>query len=142
MLFVVAFIRLVVIIAARSLHNEMVRRVSAARGAVQRSLAARNRAGGGGAPSPGGSSVFFTSPGAAYASVSSRTNQMADGADSGAAAAAALEVATHGLAGSVAEEGRQGGPVVDTEAVMAMEVAGGPLPDGGTAGSDAIVELH
>ena len=53
------------------LHNEMVRRVSAARGAVQRSLAARR----GGPTSPAGpQSVFFTSPGAAAASVRVRSN--------------------------------------------------------------------
>jgi hypothetical protein len=106
-------------VSGRQLHGEMVRRASAARLAVQRSLAAHQP----GAASP--SAVFFASPGAAYEAVSRTTRPLAsrfasDGAsggddDAATAAGGAGDDATAAAATNVADV---------LEGSVVMEVAG------------------
>lgn len=130
-------------VSGLSLHNEMVRRASSARNAVQRALVARQASGGaeGATPTPPPpSSVFFTSPGAAYSAMSAgnghgalesrfeSASADAPAADGGAPVGDAVEAATAVGVRAAASE------------VVGSEAAGSVPPV--TLGSDVVMGVE
>ena len=139
--------------SATHLHNEMVRRASSARNAVARALERRQQGSRGAnsptpaEPPPATSSVFFTSPGAAYASVVAGTGQASlesrfASASPELPAAEAAADAAGGQAGGVTHEETGG----DGTALLrdAPHLEGDIVMDvvGGGADNEDVVELQ